>query len=135
LTQILYDQEKFKKSILPLTLLKNIIQSGSGTLFEFMQKFVVTGFNSVNDTRHEAERYLDRLVTKGDISKGEGKSILKELRDGAERSMEKLEHRLDEKISDTLKRVGKLGQIEERISSLTSKIDRLERKLGEPSHS
>ncbi|MFH1728065.1 MAG: polyhydroxyalkanoate synthesis regulator DNA-binding domain-containing protein [Pseudomonadota bacterium] len=130
LTQILYDQEKFKKSILPLTMLKNIIQSGSGSLYEFLQKFVVTGMNNVTTSRVDTERYIDRLVKKGDITKGEGKAIVKELNTAAEKNMILLEKRLGDKITDTLKKASKLGEIEEKITSLTTKIDNLEKKLG-----
>jgi polyhydroxyalkanoate synthesis repressor PhaR len=41
LTQILVEQEKATKSILPLTMLRDIIQKGQGSLFDFIQRYVI----------------------------------------------------------------------------------------------
>src|SRR5258705_14009992 len=49
LTQILVDQEKSAKSILPLTMLRDIIQRGHGSLFDFIQRYVLLGIDSEQD--------------------------------------------------------------------------------------
>src|SRR5436190_2006564 len=54
LTQILVDQEKANKSILPLTMLKDIIQRGQGSLFEFIQRYVLMGVDSEQEKHAEA---------------------------------------------------------------------------------
>ena len=69
LTQILYDQEKHKKSIMPITMLKNMVQSGSGSVYEFMQKFISQSVSNIHNAKVESERYIDRLVAKGELTK------------------------------------------------------------------
>ena len=134
LTQILVDQEKSAKSILPLSMLRDIIQRGKGSLFDFIQRYVLLGVDSEQDKGAEAERYIDRLVTRGELTKAEGKSLLKEVLDSPERGKADLEEFIGEKVSSTLRQMTNLSEIEKSISALTEKIDRIERKLGEVEH-
>lgn len=130
LTQILYEQEKNKQAILPLTMLKNIIMSGSGSIFEFMQKYVLSSLSQAANVKVEAERYIDRLIHKGELTKGEGKSLLKELASSAQKGFDELQHKIDERISNTLQKVSRVSEIQTNIASLTKKIDKLEKKMA-----
>ena len=53
LTQILVDQEKSQKSILPLSMLKHIIREGRGSLFDFIQRYVILGYNTAGESKEQ----------------------------------------------------------------------------------
>ncbi|MFH1017005.1 MAG: polyhydroxyalkanoate synthesis regulator DNA-binding domain-containing protein [Pseudomonadota bacterium] len=129
LTQILVDQEKANKSILPLTMLRDIIQRGQGSLFDFIQRYVLLGVDSEQGKHVEAERYIDRLVTRGELSKVEGKSLLKEVLDSPERARTDLEQYVGERVTSALREMTHLDDIEKSISTLVTKLDSIERKL------
>lgn len=58
LTQIIFEQEKQKKSLLPLPTLRSIIQSGGGKIVDF----VSTGVSSISHAREEAEKKLKTAI-------------------------------------------------------------------------
>lgn len=129
LTQILVDQEKSKKSILPLTMLKQIIRSGTGSLFDFIQRYVLLGIESEADAQAEAMRYIEHMVTRGEITKAEGKALVSQLAAQAQKNMEEFQNRIRETIEQTLRRATNITQLEDNISRLHERIDRLEMQL------
>jgi len=129
LTQILVDQEKNAKSILPLTMLKDIIQHGQGSLFDFIQRYVLLGFDTEKGRHEEAERYIDRLVARGELSKVEAKNLLKEVLETPSRDQNDLDQFIGERVTSTLREVSKLDEIEQNITSLTSKLESIETKI------
>ncbi len=129
LTQILVDQEKSKKSTLPISMLKNIIKGGTGSLYEFIQRYVITRTDSHEDAMKEAERYLNFLTSKGEITEAEARSILEEFnRSSMENDSwsDELARRLDE----TLKNVPNFADIQHKISELYKKMEMLEQRLS-----
>ena len=129
LTQILVDQEKSAKSILPLTMLRDIIQRGQGSLFDFIQRYVLLGIDSEQEKKVEAERYIDRLVSRGELSKVDGKNLLKEVMEMKDHSDETFDQFIRDKVTSSLKEVTKMSDIETNIKALSSKLDVLEQKL------
>ncbi len=128
LTQILVDQEKANKSILPLTMLKDIIQKGQGSLFEFIQRYVLLGIENEQDKQKEAERYIDRLVVRGELTRSEGKTILKEVLGSAE-GTSPVDEFIGNRVTTTLKETSRFSDIEKNITSLSTKLESIERKL------
>ncbi len=115
LTQILFEQEKKKKSLLPLTALRDIIQSGGEKIFGFVQSSIESGVNSISHAREEAEKYLEKVIKKGDLSLEEGRHMVKEF--------------IDEKLKTALEGVAVLPSLHTEIRTLRKKIDQLESKL------
>lgn len=128
LTQILVDQEKSQKSILPLSMLKNIIREGRGSLFDFIQRYVILGFNSAKESKEEAERYLDRLVSRGEITKNESKTVMKEIENSSE-SYNEFKNQIDEIVTKTLKDISNLPSLESNINDIYNKLESIESKL------
>lgn len=129
LTQILVDQEKAQRSILPLTLLKDIIRKGQGSLFEFIQRYVVLGLNTEQEKRDEAERYVETLVARGEISKNDAKNIVKEVLDTAQDQSD-FDQWVGQRVTTTLRETTKFGELETTIRQLNEKLQRLENRLG-----
>jgi polyhydroxyalkanoate synthesis repressor PhaR len=134
LTQILVDQEKSAKSILPLTMLREIIQRGQGSLFDFIQRYVLLGVDSEQDRRNEAQRYIDRLVSRGDLTKAEGKNLLKEVLETPEQGREDFDQFIGERVTTSVRDVSKLSEIEDSLKALSEKLDTIERKLTDYEH-
>ncbi|MFH1263599.1 MAG: polyhydroxyalkanoate synthesis regulator DNA-binding domain-containing protein [Pseudomonadota bacterium] len=134
LTQILVDQEKAAKSILPLTMLREIIQRGQGSLFDFIQRYVLLGVENEQERQSEATRYIDRLVVRGDLTKVEAKSLLKEVLDTPEQGRVDFDNYIGERVSASVRDVTKLSEIELSIKGLNDKLDSIERKLSDYEH-
>src|SRR6185436_2384342 len=104
LTQIIFEQEKKKKSLLPLSTLRNIIQSGGEKIVDFVQSSIESGVSSISHAREEAEKYFDKIIKKGDISLEEGRHMIKEF--------------IDEKLKGTLDAVAVLPSLHSEIRAL-----------------
>jgi polyhydroxyalkanoate synthesis repressor PhaR len=115
LTQIIFEQEKKKKSLLPLATLRNIIQSGGEKIVDFVQSSIESGVSSISHARDEAEKYIEKIIKKGDLSIEEGRHLIKEF--------------IDEKLKGTLDAVSVLPSLNSEIRALRKKIDLLETKL------
>lgn len=115
LTQIIFEQEKKKKSLLPLATLRNIVQSGGEKIVDFVQTSIETGVSSISHARDEAEKYIEKIIKKGDMSLEEGRHMVKEF--------------IDEKVKTALDSVTVLPTLHTEIRGLRKKIDQLESKL------
>lgn len=130
LTQILVEQEKSTKSILPLTMLRDIIQHGQGSLFDFIQRYVILGVNSTQEKVAEAERYINRLVDRGDLSKVEGKNLLKEVVDAPSKGQEEFDNYIGTRVSTLVRETTKLSTIDDSIANLQTKLQNLEAQIA-----
>ena len=129
LTQILVDQEKSAKSTLPQTMLRDIIRRGKGSIFDFIQRYVVIG-NASDETRKlEAERYIDQLVARGELSKTEGKALLKDVLDN-DPFQNEFNQQMGKQITKSLQSATQISDIESHIKALNDKIAQLENKLA-----
>lgn len=111
LTQIIFEQEKKKKSLLPLSTLRNIIENGGGKLVGFVQSSIESGVSSISHARDE----IEKIIKKGDLSLEEGRMLVKEF--------------IDEKLKGPLESVSQLPHLQMEIRTLQKKIDHLEEKL------
>ncbi|MCB0271573.1 MAG: regulator for granula-associated protein [Bdellovibrionales bacterium] len=129
LTQILVDQEKASKSILPLTMLRDIIQKGEGSLFDFIQRYVLLGVNSTQEKLAEAERYINRLVDRGDLSRSEAKSLLKEVENAPETNQEDFDSFVANRVTDAVRSASSLNTIQTKMDTIITRLNEIEDKL------
>jgi len=128
LTQIIFEEEKKKKSLLPLATLKNIIQSGGETIVEFFQKTVNSGVSSISNVKDEAEKVIDKIKDEFE----DGGSFLKEIMHRAHKTVDELQKKVEEKFKLPLGMGGMQGrmpQLKSELRSLRKKMATLERKL------
>lgn len=130
LTQILVDQEKSAKSTLPQTMLRDIIRRGKGSVSDFIQRYVVLGAPSTEVKELEAQRYIDQLTTRGDITKIEGKALLKNVLD-EEPFQAEFGEQVGKHITKSLRATPKINELESHIKALNEKISSLENKLSQ----
>lgn len=63
LTQIIFEQEKKKKSLLPLESLMKIVQFGGERILHFVHDSLESGAQSFTQAREEAEKYMEKIKT------------------------------------------------------------------------
>lgn len=129
LTQVLYEQEKNNKSVVPLSVLKNIIQSGSNSMYEFMNKYVLNSIDTAARAKEEAQRHVEKLVQSGELTSNEGNAILKDLFSQLDSKDEIVGQKVDEKFKSVVEKLGNVDQYRAKISDLNQKIAELESKL------
>jgi polyhydroxyalkanoate synthesis repressor PhaR len=127
LTQIMLEEEKNKKNILPLSLLKNLIQQGGGSIYELVQR----GKDSFVSMRMEAEEQLLKLLERGQDAVEEGPALLREWLSGQHKGLDQIQKRIDERIRVVFQRLSGLEDLERQIQELENKIDRMEKLLSQ----
>jgi len=127
LTQIIFEEEKKKKSLLPLATLKNIIQSGGESIASLLQKPINTVSSSISNVKGEAERVIDKIKDEFE----DGGSFIKDFLTRANSSVDELQHKVEERFKNPfVKNLRmKLPQLKTEIRSLRKKVATLERKL------
>tara|TARA_B100000686_G_scaffold55299_1_gene59590 strand:- start:11 stop:607 length:597 start_codon:yes stop_codon:yes gene_type:complete len=127
LAHIIFEQEKSNKGKLPISALRGIIQSGE----EFIQKIQ----SPVNQFRDEFKKRAEVV--------GEGSKALRDFIDSTQKSIDDMQHRMDERLRDAVDQLTHIPemrrdthQLESRVERLETRIYELERLLSkiEPSH-
>lgn len=120
LTQIIFEEEKKKKSLLPLATLKNIIQSGGESIAEFFSK----GVASIGNVRAEV---IDKIKDEFE----DGGSIVKEILHRAHKTVDELQRKVEEKIKIPFVSGSgqRIPQLKTELRALRKKMATLERKL------
>lgn len=125
LAQIIFEEEKKKKSLLPLGALKRIIQEGGDTIKDLFEKTIDTGVSHISKAKEEAERVIDRI--KDELSPDDEGNIIQEVL----HKTQDFSKRLDEKIRSTVGSVTHVTSLQNEIRNLRKKIAHLEKKLSD----
>lgn len=107
LTQVLYEQEKNHQSVLPVTILKHIVRSGSNNLFEFMQKFIFGALDAHLKVQEELKLHVERLQKKGEINETEAQTLMANITT----ILESYRSSLDQKIEERFQKLMADGKI------------------------
>ena len=67
LTQIIYEEEKKKRSLLPLDTLKKVIRSSGESLTDLYEKLIQPGISQIHNAREDLEKLIGRLIKRGDL--------------------------------------------------------------------
>lgn len=118
LAQIIFEEEKKQKNVLPLSTLTNIIRSGGEAIRGFVQKSVESGVREFANVRDEVTELVDRLVKRGSLSHDERASLLTMIRNF-----------VDAKIRPTVENVQSIPTVQSEIKALLTRIEELERRL------
>jgi len=124
LTQIILEEEKNKKNILPLATLKNIIQSGGEQIAHFFQKSIQS-VSSITNVKDEAEKVIDKI--KDEIE--DGGAFIRDYLHKSHHLIDDLSKRFEEKVK-SLGTLTSLPSLRSDIRTLRKKAAELERKVG-----
>jgi len=125
LTQIIFEEEKKKKSLLPLATLKNIIQSGGESIVGFFQKTVNTAGSSISNVKDEAEKVIDKIKDEFE----DGGSFVREIMHRAHKTVDELSEKFKLPLVGGAR--NRIPQIKGELRALRKKMATLERKLKE----
>lgn len=116
-------------------IIKELILTGGEATVDIFKKTLLAGLGLFDLTRERAEKIVDDLVKRGELSKGDKASAIKELLKGHDERMKKLKQKIDErveKVTSKVKGVKKkdLEELSKRIDQLAKAVEKLEGKLG-----
>ena len=122
LTQIIFEEEKRNKSLLPLSTLKNIIRNGGDAIKEFMTKTTDTVQYSINSAKDGAENIYDK------IGGAFGKTDDSLIKDVIQKTQD-LSRNIEGKIKNTVDSLAHITQLQQEVRKLRQRILYLEKKL------
>ena len=95
---------------------------------DLIKKTILTGLGIASLTKEKAENLVKDLIKEGEVSEGEGSKLVKELLEKVEDNKKTMEKKIGKTVCDALKKMNIPSRKD--ITSLNSKIDKLEKKLG-----
>jgi polyhydroxyalkanoate synthesis repressor PhaR len=116
--------------------LKVLISRGGGITMDFFKKSVLFGLGVFDLTKEKAEKLVDEMIKRGEMTQSDKAKAVKELLKGHDERMEKLKKKIDESVEKVTAKVkGKekeeLAKLQKKIDELTKVVEKLEKKLGQ----
>lgn len=130
LTQIIFEEEKKNKSILPLSALRKIIQSGQ----DFLQTRINEGAERVNHLRDETEKQIQRLLNRSELTADEYRNLLTDFFMTRQQNLEEFQHNLDDKVRQYVDKIfGGEGEEGNQVTEneYQTEIERLRNRIRE----
>jgi polyhydroxyalkanoate synthesis repressor PhaR len=128
LAQIIFEEEKRKKSFLPLGTLKSILQSGGEQISEFARTLKENAGKIIrkdNATEKDEKEAPEATPT-------EERHFFRELIDNSQKTFDELQRRVDERIKSALHGLTvPLGALQRELGDLSRRLEVLERRLTE----
>jgi polyhydroxyalkanoate synthesis repressor PhaR len=120
LTQIIFEEEKKSRRILPLPALRRIIQGGG----DFLQRLS----QPVQQFREDTQRQMDRFLRPAEVL-DEGRQAIRDYALGVQRAIDDMQKRIDQRVKDAIDNLTHVPELEVRVGELNERIDRLEKQL------
>jgi polyhydroxyalkanoate synthesis repressor PhaR len=117
--------------------INHIVHSKGGEItVDFFKKSVLFGLGVFDLTKEKAEKLVDEMIKRGEMSESDKAKAIKELLKGHDERMEKLKAKIDERVEKiTAKVSGKekdeLAKLHQKLDNLTKVVEKLEKKLSE----
>lgn len=121
LTQIIFEEEKRSKRILPLSALRTIIQSGG----DFLQRIS----QPVQQFREETTSAMDRFLRPGERL-DDTRQAFKDFTLGLQKTLDDMQRRIDERIKDAVNNLTYIPRIADHIAEHRARLDNIEKHLG-----
>ncbi len=122
LAQIVYEEEKRDRKLLPLQSLRMIIQSPS----EFLQRISRPVVEFRESTQQQVERLRERAVTQQE----EIVTPIREFVDGIQRTVDSLGTQLDERLRDSVDGLTQIPEVSRELAQLRRRVAELEADLA-----
>ena len=150
LTQIMLEEQKLNKNMLPLSVLKKLLQQSGESITEWFQKSresftgPITGIapwtwpsewvqkskDSITQIKQEAEEQLTRIIEKGHETKEESTSLLREWFINQQKYLDSIQKKIDDRIKYFFFHVTGLEEMEKQIQDLENTLSNLESRLS-----
>lgn len=124
-TQIMLEQEKSRKSFLPRSLLRGLLEQGGESLLDLLQK----GKESIAIMKSEAEEQISRIIDRTGDPREERSGLLRDWISAPQKTLDLLQKRIDDRIRYFFFHLTGLDEIEKQIQDLEQQVVRLEKRL------
>jgi polyhydroxyalkanoate synthesis repressor PhaR len=133
LAQIIFEEEK-KKSKMPLSVLRNIIQSSSETISGFINEKVTPTLEKVSS---EWDKSLNRVKGEGDskegdapaAEEGEPRHVLQSFVKNSQRVFDDIQKKVDDRVRETVGAASHYATMGKDFEALKNRVESLEKKL------
>lgn len=101
---------------------------------DIFEKTLLAGLGLFDLTKEKAEKMVNELIQRGELSQSEKAKAVKEMLKGHEERAKKLKEKIDQRVDKVVEKVrGKTAQelleLNKKIEKLSKAIERLEEKL------
>ena len=135
LAQIIVEQEKTKKIMLPLIFSPlKLLKKGGEDMLNLSKKMFLAGIGTLSLTKEKAIKIADDLIKRGELSQSESKEFVVDLLDKAEKEKDKLLEKIKPDIEKSIEKMNFASKkcvddLEKKIDELGEKIDKLSKKI------
>lgn len=127
LTQIIFEEEK-KQSFLPLSALRNIIQSGANNMSQFATQ---AGERVRGMFKREKDDADGEMVGEAAADPPQSGGAIREFLERSQQTFEEWQKKVDERIRSTVESLSPLSGIEKEMRALSQRLAELEKRLEE----
>jgi polyhydroxyalkanoate synthesis repressor PhaR len=124
--QIILEEERRNNGLVPLPMLRKIIQQGEATLQDLATR-VDRGMEAIGSIGEKAGKRVQELVGRGPQ---QGKALLEDLIASPQRQLEALQKRIDERVKKSVERITSFPTVQKELTRIEKSIARLEERLG-----
>lgn len=119
LAQIIFEEEKKRKSPALLSTLRGIIRSSTETIRDFAQKSFENSVREFSHVKDEVNDFVDRIGSKGSLSQNDRHNLLAIIRNF-----------IEVKVKPTMKNVQNIPVVKSELKMLQTKIHSIEKRLN-----
>ncbi|MCA9919270.1 MAG: phasin family protein [Anaerolineales bacterium] len=110
------------------------MEEGKNPFVEGIRRVLLAGVGAVSAAQDEAEKFVHRLIEKGEIAEKDGRSLLNDLAENrkqrAQESGKRVSDELEKRMESLLNRMNiptksDIEQLSNKVAELTKKIDTL----------
>jgi polyhydroxyalkanoate synthesis regulator protein len=117
-------------------LIRFLINQGGFMAKDFFEKSLLFGLGLFDLTKEKAEKIVDEMIQRGEMSQSDKAKAVKELLKGHEERINKIKAKVDERVDEITTRIrGKekeeLASLHKKLDDLVKTVEKLEKKLGE----
>jgi polyhydroxyalkanoate synthesis repressor PhaR len=123
LAQILYEEEKRERRILPLQSLRMIIQSPG----EYLQRLS----RPVTEFREQTQAQVEKLRKKAEAQQEEFVAPMREFVENVQKTFDEIQTRFDHRMKDTVETMTQFPDIAGEIERINKRLDGVEKSLSE----
>jgi len=135
LAQIIVEQERTKKTMLPLILSPlKMLKRGGEDMFKLGRKMFLASLGMLSLTKERANKIAQELIKRGELSQSESKEFVVDLLDRAEKEKDRLIEKIKPEIDKSIEKMNFASKkcvdnLEKKIDELGNKIDQLSKKI------
>jgi poly(hydroxyalkanoate) granule-associated protein len=100
--------------------------------YNMARKVLLAGMGAVALTQEEVERFVGKLVERGEIAERDGKKLMRDVVEKRKKQTQKAEDELDARLQELLDRMNvptksDIDALSAKITALTKKVDELKK--------